>query len=105
MRTFIFLSFLAVLCLSAGQNCPVDLSKKEDLQALGIGKIIEKDNSIIKKIALHEVGSYWIVYLKDNSLHDLMMEKIDRIEFWETKWGPLQLRFPGNKPEIAKLHY
>lgn len=80
-----------------------DLSKKEDLMALGIGRIIEKDKSIRKGITLYEVKEYWVVYVKNGSVHDLLMEKIDRIEFRESKWGCVKLEFPGGKPKLLEM--
>ena len=105
MSNILILSFVLMFALTGQtQNKAPDLSKIEDLKALGIGKIIEKDNSIIKRIILCEVKEYWIVYVKDESMHDMMMEKISRIEFSESKWGPLQIIFPNNKPEISSLN-
>ena len=65
MHKFILLSVILVLNLFAvKQKDSPDLTKKEDLIALSFGKIIEKDNSVIKKIKLEEVNEYWIVYRK-----------------------------------------
>ena len=106
MRKLITLSCVLLLTLSATiQNNFPDLSRKEDLIKMGIGKIIEKDNSIIKKITLAEIKDYWIIYLKDESLHDKAMESIKRIEFPESKWGRLKVEFPNNKPEVSFLTY
>jgi len=82
-----------------------DLSKSDDLKSLGIGKIVEKDKSQITNITLFEVKEFWIVYVKNESIHDITMESIDRIEFKNSKWGPLKIEFPGNKPVISKLNY
>lgn len=100
----IFALILLITLTSAQQNQRPDLAKKEDLKALGIGKIIEKDRSILKNITLHEVKEYWIVYVKNGSVHDLMMEKIDRIEFSESKWGSIKIEFPGGKPKIYEMY-
>ena len=88
-----------------GQNKTPDLTKAEDLQALGTGRIVEKDNSILKNVKLIQVNEYWIIYEKNASSHDLMMEAIRRIEFPESKWGPLKIEFPNNKPETGYLTY
>lgn len=62
-----------------------------DYKKLGIGKIIEKDRSIKKNIILRKIhlqtesNPGWITYIKDGSLHDLLIEKIDRIEFPEAE--------------------
>ncbi len=80
-----------------------DLSKKEDLKSLGTGKIIEEDKSTISKIMLFEVHEYWIVYLKDESLHEMSMDKIQQIEFKDSKWGALEITFPKNKSVITIL--
>lgn len=92
-----------VLSLFAGDDFP-DLAKKEDLKSLGKGRIIERDNSNITDIMLFEVHEYWIVYVKDESLHEMMMEEIKRIEFRETKWGALKISFPKNTPIINRLN-
>ena len=106
MHHLIIVSFILMITLSVqAQSEPPDLAKKEDLRALGWGRIIEKDNSIIKKIMLSEVKEYWIVYVKNESLHDFMMEKTDRIEFPDSKWGRLIIKFPNNKPEISWIKH
>lgn len=102
MSNIILLSFVLMFALTGeAQNKTPDLTKAEDLKALGTGKIIEKDNCIIKNIKLIEVKEYWMVYEKNSSLHDMMMEKINRIEFRESKWGPIEISFPKNKPGIT----
>lgn len=104
MQTMIMFSIaLASTFAQASQSEWPDLSKKEDLIGLGVGRIVEKDHSIIKNITLHEVKEYWIVYIKNGSIHDLMTERIDRIEFSESKWGRIKIEFPGGKPKIATL--
>ena len=88
---------------SMAQDKLPDLNNKEDLKLLGIGSIIEKDQRIIKNGMPYEVKEFWIVYEKKGSLHDLDMEKIDSMEFPESKWGPLKLEFRGNIPGIIKM--
>ncbi|MBI4930436.1 MAG: hypothetical protein HY841_06715 [Bacteroidetes bacterium] len=106
MSNLIILSFALVFSFSSAmQNKAPDLTKPEDIKALGIGKIIEKDNSVIKNINLLEIKEYWIVYEKNSSTHDKMMDVISRIEFTESKWGPLKLEFHNNKPETHYLNY
>ena len=80
-----------------------DLSKKEDLKSLGIGRITEADKTTITKIMLYEVHEYWIVYLKDESLHEINMDEIQQIEFKDSKWGSLKITFPKNKTVITIL--
>jgi len=80
-----------------------DLSSKEDLKALGIGRIVERDHSILKDISLAEMKEYWIVYVKDGSVHDMLMDNIDRIEFKQTKWGPLKIEFIQGKTRVSGL--
>lgn len=104
MKNVIVLTVIWLLSLSSGnlKNGP-DLSKKEDLKALGFGKIFETDKTITTKIMLEEVNDYYIVYIKNESLHDMAMDRISRIEFYETKWGPVKIEFPDNKPKIILL--
>ena len=102
MRNLIIITCLGLILVSAViQKDWPDLTKKEDLKALGIGKIVEKDKCIITKIILEEVNDYSIVYIKNESLHDIAIDKISRIEFKETKWGPLKIEFKDGKPRIT----
>ncbi len=103
MRNLVVVSFLILIfAFLIFQHDLPDLSNKNDLKSLGTGRIIETDKSIITSITLYEVSDYFIVYVKEESLHDMMMDKIDRIEFRNTKWGPITIRFPENKPQIIK---
>ena len=105
MRSLILFSLILIATNSIATRAQLpDLSKQEDLKALGIGRIVEKDRSILKNITLYEVREYWVVYVKNGSIHDLLMEKIDRIEFRESKWGPVKIEFPGGKPKISELN-
>lgn len=106
MKKIIILTFAWLLCLSAVvQDALPDLTNPANLPLLGAGRIIEKDNSIIKRITLKEIKAYWVVYLKDESLHDKPMEYIRRIEFPDSKWGRIKVEFPGNKPTVSFLSY
>ena len=77
-------------------------------QALGKGRLIEKDGSIKKNIRLQEVHLKtedrpgWITYLKDGSLHDMLTEKIESIEFPEAEQGAVRLVFRNDKVEVGK---
>ena len=105
MRPSILLLLLAIFMLTSEtkRNGP-DLTKKEDLKALGYGKIIEKDQTQITKIMLEEVNEVAVVYIKDESMHDIAIDKIARIEFNKTKWGPIHITFPNEKPKIILLN-
>jgi len=105
MRKLIILMLLLLTLCATSQIIEPDLNRKEDLKNLGIGRIIEKDNSILKNITLLEVKEYWIVYVKNESTHDLTMQSIARIEFPESKWGKLIIKFSNNKPEIFWPQY
>ena len=98
MRTFLAITCYFFSLFSFGQTLGVDLNNKEDLKALGLGRIIETDNSILKNTELVEVKEYWIVYLKNESLHDKPMQSIKRIEFPNSKWGNIVMEFNNNKP-------
>ncbi len=95
--------FIITAFLFAGVSDLPDLSKKEDLKSLGTGRITEVDKSTISKILLIEVREYWIVYLKDESLHEMNMDEINQIDFKESKWGVVKITFPKNKPVITIL--
>ena len=104
MRILIIFCLLLIASHSvATRGQQPDLSKKEDLMALGLGRIIEKDRSIRKSITLYVVKEYWVVYVKNGSVHDLLMEKIDRIEFSDSKWGRIKLEFPEGKAKISPM--
>jgi len=106
MRKLIIILFLGFGMLSAAtQGFLPDLANSEDLQKLGEGKIIEKDNCIIKRVTLKEIKDHWVIYIKDASLHDKHMEYIKRIEFPNSKWGKIKIEFPNNKPEASFLVY
>lgn len=61
-------------------SIPVRNSKKKwPLWQLGSCTIFEKDGSEIRRAVIKEIHDHWIVYEKDGSLHDFMIEKIDRI--------------------------
>src|ERR1700752_4097897 len=87
-KLFSFGFILIALCSSAQIIVP-DLSNAEDLKKLGVGKIFEKDNCVLKKITLVEVNENSIVYLKDGSMHDMAIESIKRIEFPESRWNSI----------------
>lgn len=103
MQPLMMLSLILAIMLSPQQSQRPDLLKKEDLVALGVGKIVEKDRSVIKNITLHEVKEYWIVYIKNGSIHDLMIERIDRIEFSESKWGLVKIEFTNGKAKVSEM--
>lgn len=101
MHKLITMGFLLMALYSSAQIIEPDINKLEDLKKLGVGKIIEKDFSVLKNITLLEIKEYGIVYLKDGSTHDLDKQLIKRIEFPSTKWGLLYIKFEDNKPEIS----
>ncbi len=103
MQPLMMLSLILAIMLSPQQSQRPDLLKKEDLVALGVGKIVERDRSVIKNITLHEVKEYWIVYIKNGSIHDLMIERIDRIEFSESKWGLVKIEFTNGKAKVSEM--
>jgi hypothetical protein len=101
MKKLFSLVFIFLATCSSAQVIVPDLSNAEDLKKLGIGKIIEKDNSILKNITLLEVKENGIVYLKDGSMHDMTIESIKRIEFPESRWNSIIIEFKENKPEFS----
>ncbi len=104
MCTRLILGLLLIALLSSSfQETMPDLKNKKDLKLLGSGTILEKDKTKVKHIELYEVKDFWIVYIKDGSLHNMLMENIDHLEFPESKWGPLEIGFSCNKPGIHKI--
>lgn len=59
-----------------------NIEKKDSilLSRLVTVRIVLKDGSIKKNCKVIEIHEYWLVYEKDGSLHDLLIEKIKRIE-------------------------
>ena len=104
-RAILLLCIFTVYSAFITQNVLPDLSKKEDLKLLGTGRIIESDNSVILYIQLYEIKEIGLVYIKDESLHDIPIESVQRIEFKRTPWGPLTIRFEQNKPVITRGIY
>lgn len=49
-------------------------------EALGICRIVKSDFKIIKNVRVKSVSPSFITYEKDGSLHDMLIEKIARIE-------------------------
>ena len=67
---------------------------------LGEGRIILKDKRIFKNTKVHKIHSYWIEYIKDGSLHDFMIEKIERIEIGNDNQKEVIVFDEKNKPVI-----
>jgi len=80
-------------------------SSIEALKALhkkyGPAKLILKDRSVYKKITVHEVNAFWLVFLKNGSLHDMLIEKIARIQYGKDD-GPV-VKF--NKEHKVVINY
>ena len=72
---------------------------------LGKGIIYLKEKRVIKNIRLKEIKTYWIIYQKDESLHDRMMDEIVRIEFPDAKPEPLIMEFENNKPVLKIMTF
>ena len=104
-------NLISCLCIflfafsSTLQNQEPDFTKDQDLKMLGAGKIIQKDNSTLNNIHLLKINEYWITYEKNSSSHDMTMDVISRIEFPASKYGPLCIEFPNNKPKVNTLNY
>ena len=72
---------------------------------LGKGIMYLKEKKVIKNIRLREIKTYWIIYQKDESLHDRMMDEIVRIEFPDAKPEPLIMEFENNKPVLKIMTF
>lgn len=102
MKKIFFLLIIWLGALSAAiQNPYPDLTNPDDLLKLGKGRIIEKDNCIIKDVVLNAVKDSWIVYIKNESLHDKTTESIKRLEFPASAWGSVKIEFVNDKPLIS----
>jgi hypothetical protein len=85
---------------------PDSSNKKNALNATIVSqlektRIIFKDGSIRKNCKVKEIHDYWIVYEKEGSLHDLLIEKILRIEINDGTMRAIYFD-ERNKPEIRK---
>ena len=65
------------------------------IESLGKLRIIEKDGTIKKNVTLKEIHSYWIVYEKDASLHDILISSINRIEIGDKKYKAIYFSKSG----------
>jgi hypothetical protein len=101
MHKLFTLAFILTAWYASAQIIEPDLNKRTDLENLGYGKIIQKDNCVLKKIILLEVKENGIVFIKDGSIHDMDLQSIKLIEFPESKWKLIYIRFINNVPEIS----
>ena len=62
-------------------------------------RIVLKDGSVKKDCLLREIHAYWIVYQKNGSLHDQLIEKIQRIEI-SAEEAPVLVFDEKNRPVI-----
>lgn len=65
----------------------------------GTGRIILKDRGSIKSVIIQEIHPYWVVYKKDGSLHDQLIEEIEKIEIGREKQRVIFFD-KNNKPKI-----
>jgi hypothetical protein len=103
-RVFLLFSVWLILFSGSINDDIPNLNSKEDLIKLGMGKIVEKDNCVITRIFLEEVREFGITYRKDDSLHDIAIDDINRLEFKNSKWGPIKIKFSKNGPLISALN-
>jgi len=85
----------------------LELQERKDsllLSRLGNTRIILKDGSIKKNCNVKEINEYWIVFEKEGSLHDQLIEKIRRIEIED---GRMQAVFfdENNKSMIRAINW
>ena len=82
------------------------LEKKDSipLSQLEKTRIVLKDGSIKKNCHIKEINDYWILYLKDGSLHDQAIDKIRRIEITD---GTMRAVFfdENNRPRLDIYSY
>ena len=87
-----------------------DVSKQIEKQDTGLlsklakTRIVLKDGSIKKNCRIKEINSYWIVFEKDGSLHDQMIDKIKRIEICDGKMNAV-IFDKMNKPKVECYSY
>jgi len=82
--------YLLIVLLSAsgyviGQNYTDSLCRKSksaegiSFNKLGVATIYLKDGTLTKNCAIKEIKPLWVVYQKNRTLHDILIEKIDCI--------------------------
>ena len=86
------------------QNAPEVIGKGDSvlLSKLHNTRIVLKDGTIKKNCSVKEINAYWIVYEKEGSLHDLMIDEIERIEL-----AKMQAVFfnDNHKPSLGSYVY
>ena len=90
-----------VVCFSMMNFIQTDSTST--LHGLGKGSMYLKENRVIKNIRVRELKAYWIVFEKNGSLHDRMIDEIARIEFPEAKPEPVIMVFENNRPVLKKI--
>ena len=110
-KLFLFISTLIITSLvfpqvSEGQDQEGNATEKPkvtDLQRVkilqnqyGEGRMILKNRSIYKRIKIHQINDLWIVYIKNGSTHDMMKDKINRIEYGKGREKHAVVRFDEN---------
>ena len=65
------------------QTSPIHRNDSLLISKLRKTRIVLKDGTIKKNCHVKEIHDYWIVYEKEESLHDLMIEEIERIEIMD----------------------
>ena len=81
-----------------------EYGKPISLSEIGITRLVLNDGSIKKDCMLKEINEYWIVYEKNGSLHDQMIEKILRIEVGYDKAYAIFFN-DKNKPILKRIQY
>lgn len=73
-----------------------------NLKDLGYTRLILKDGSIKKNCIVTEIGENGIVYIKDKVLHDMLIDRVQKIEFDEGDW---YIYFePSHKPVVSRYY-
>jgi len=102
MKNFLLIIFFSSVIFTAFPQ-QKDLLTANDLKQFGTGTIYLKDKTIIRKVTIQEIKDFWMVYEKEGSLHDLMMEEIKFIEFKNCAKCPIKIIFEQNKPTAVSL--
>ena len=105
INVILLVALLLNIVLAPGYSEACIFQKEEiDLTKFGVGKIIEKDKTIIKRITVVEVHETYIVYEKEGSLHDHEIERIDYIDFPDAPKGAVVVKFDKSGP-VVKYYY
>jgi hypothetical protein len=92
----LLLMLFVLPCYSKNIQSPETIT---DFKKLGYGDLYYNKNMIIKNITIREIKDISIVYEKNGSLHDMLIENINSINYPKLN---LKIAFVDQKPFIFR---